>query len=122
MSKYFYDSFAFIEYFHGNVHYKPYFEEHIGITTIFNVAEVYYVVLNEMGKVMADEMLKTLLSYVIDVNGEIITKAMLFRHINKKRKLSYADCIGYEVARLRSVLFLTGDKEFKDLPNVMFLK
>ena len=122
MSKYFYDSFAFIEYFHGNLHYKPYFEEHIGVTTIFNVAEVYYVVLNEMGKVMADEMLKTLLSYVIDVDGEIITKAMLFRFLHKKKKLSYADCIGYEVARLKNILFLTGDKEFKDLPNVMFLK
>ena len=122
MSKYFYDSFAFIEYFHGNLHYKSYFEEHTGITTIFNVAEVYYVVLNEMGKVMADEMLKTVLSYVVDLDGEIITKAMLFRYTHKKKKLSYADCIGYEIAKLKNILFLTGDKEFKDLPNVMFLK
>ena len=122
MSKYFYDSFAFIEYFHGNRYYKSYFEEHTGVTTIFNVAEVYYIVLNEMGKVMADDVLKTLLSYVIDVDGEIITKAMLFRYMHKKKKLSYADCIGYEVARLKNILFLTGDKEFKDLPNVMFLK
>ena len=122
MSKYFYDSFAFIEYFHGNVRYKPYFEEHTGITTIFNVAEVYYTVLNEMGKVMADEMLKTVLSYAVNVDGEIITKAMLFRFIHKKKKLSYADSVGYEVARLKNISFLTGDKEFKDLPNVMFLK
>jgi len=122
MSKYFYDSFAFIEYFHGNLRYKPYFEEHTGITTLFNVAEVYYIVLNEMGKEMADEMVKTILSYVADVDGEIITKAMLFRSIHKKKKLSYADCIGYEVARLKDILFLTGDIQFKDLPNVMFVK
>lgn len=122
MSKYFYDSFAFIEYFHGNLHYKPYFEEHTGITTIFNVAEVYYIVLNEMGKVMADEMLKTILSYATDVEGENITKAMLFKFIHKKKKLSYADCIGYEVARLNNILFLTGDIQFKSLPNVQFVK
>ena len=61
MSEFFYDSYAFIEYFNGNPHFKPYFEKHTGITTLFNVAEVYYSLLHDKGKAPADDILLKLL-------------------------------------------------------------
>jgi predicted nucleic acid-binding protein len=47
---------------------------------------------------------------------------MKFRKKNKKRNLSYADCIGYIYALKNNLIFLTGDKEFEDLKNVEFVK
>ena len=32
------------------------------------------------------------------------------------------DCVGYVVAKRVGVKFLTGDREFKDMPNVEFVK
>ena len=41
---------------------------------------------------------------------------------NKKKDLSYIDALGYNMALKNKIPFLTGDKEFKDLPNVIFVK
>ena len=122
MSTFFYDSYAFIEYFRGNIDFKSYFEEHTGITTIFNIAEIYYSVLHEKGKGIADDILTTLWSQVVDIDRPVLQKAMVFRFLHQKKKLSYADCIGYETACSRNILFLTGDMQFKDLPQVEFVK
>jgi predicted nucleic acid-binding protein len=40
----------------------------------------------------------------------------------KDRSLSYADCVGYITARKFGIPFLTGDKEFKDMEGVIFIK
>jgi len=47
---------------------------------------------------------------------------MTFRALNKKRNLSYVDCIGYIIAKQRNIKFLTGDKEFEYMENVEFVK
>jgi len=47
---------------------------------------------------------------------------MKFRKKNKKRNLSYTDCIGYVYATENDLIFLTGDKEFENLENVEFVK
>ena len=39
----------------------------------------------------------------------------------KKFDLSYADCLGYVISKKLNIRFLTGDKQFKDLPNVEFV-
>ena len=62
------------------------------------------------------------MKYTIEINDEIIKLANAFRIANKKRKLSYIDCIGYIIARLRNIKFLTGDKQFEDLENVEYVK
>lgn len=119
---FFYDSYAFIEYLRGNPHFKSYFEQHTGVTTIFNVVEVYYSLLLDQGKHAADEFLPVILSLVIEVDGEIVQKAMAFRLLHKKKNVSYTDSVGYQIAIERQVPFLTGDIQFKDLPHVEFVK
>jgi len=39
--------------------------------------------------------------------------------MNKNKKLSYVDCIGYIMAKSRNIRFLTGDEQFK---NAKFIK
>ena len=55
-------------------------------------------------------------------------KSITFREKAKLRKFfkgssySHVDCIGYILARKFNVKFLTGDREFKGLENVEFVK
>ena len=67
-------------------------------------------------------VLKTLQPMVIHPSNEDIKKAMLFRKMHKKQNLSYADCLGYQVALNRGIKFLTGDIQFKNFPEVEFVR
>ena len=53
-----------------------------------------------------------------DITDDIIRDAMVFRQKHKRRDISYTDAIGYAFARAHHLLFLTGDKAFKDIPGV----
>ena len=59
---------------------------------------------------------------IVDVDDETLKKAIQFRKKHKQRDLSYADCIEYIYAIKHGLLFLTGDKEFKDFTNVAFVQ
>ena len=56
------------------------------------------------------------------MTDDIIKAANVFRNINRKRKLSCVDCLGYTLARSLGVPFLTGDQLFGNLDNVEFVK
>ena len=47
---------------------------------------------------------------------------MQFRAESKSRDLSYVDCIGYVIAMRNNIRFLTGDRQFRNLPNVTFVR
>ena len=53
---------------------------------------------------------------------EIIQSAAEFKLENKNQRLSMADCIGYKIAESLGIKFLTGDEQFKNKPNVEFVK
>ena len=122
MSVFFYDSYAVIEYLNDNPLFRSYFEEHTGILTLLNLLEIYYSVLQETGEEKAKEVLEILQPLTVHPSKESIQKAMKFRLHNKKHDLSSADCLGYQIAADRGIKFLTGDKEFKNIENVEFVK
>ena len=121
MTNYFYDSYAIIEFINGNPLYREYFLEEQGVTTLYNVMEVYYVTLCEEGEEKAKIVLKQLASITIYPSLEDVADAMKFRLTHKQKNLSYADCLGYIMSLRRKLIFLTGDKEFKDFPHVRFV-
>ena len=118
---FFWDSYAIIEYLQDSSAYALYFEEK-GIFTLLNILEVYYSVLNEKGREAANEVLDVLYPLKVEPTKDEIRKAMAFKAEKKKLKVSYADCLGYCVARERGMKFLTGDNAFKELENVEFVK
>jgi len=118
---YFFDTYAIIELIKENKSYKKYNEEII-ITSVLNLGELYYALLKDFGKEKADEWKNKLESAVLHIDTEIITDAMLFKYKNKGKNFSFIDCAGYILAREYGLKFLTGDKEFKYLPNVEFAK
>ena len=119
---FFFDTYAFYELIEGNARYKPYSKDIAIITTRLNLMELHYGLLLKHGKEKADEYYNKLLPFCIEISDEAIKKANELKAGLKKRKLSYVDCIGYVLAKMRNVKFLTGDKEFSDMDDVEFVK
>lgn len=119
---YFFDTYALFEIISGNQNYRKYSYNIAIITTRLNLMELYYGLLVKHGNETADRYYDELVKFSIDVTDEIIKQAMVFRHINKGKNLSYVDCVGYIIARSRNINFLTGDKEFEGMDNVEFVK
>lgn len=119
---FFFDTYAFHEIITGNPNYRNYSGNIAIITTKLNLMELYYGLLVKYSKEVADKYYDSFIEFCVDITDDIIKKAMIFRHMNKARNLSYVDCIGYVVAKTRNVYFLTGDEQFRDFSNVEFVK
>jgi predicted nucleic acid-binding protein len=116
----FFDSYAIIEIIKGNENYDRYKEEII-LTNTLNLAEIFYSLLREMDKVVAQRIIKQLNFEFIEISDDIALDSALLGFENKSKNLSYADCIGYVTALKNNFKFITGDKEFKDMDNVEFV-
>ena len=121
MVEFFFDSYAVIEILKGNPNYARYSEEEITIT-IFNLVEIYWSTLQDSDEKTADQVYRRFRDCVVELPDDIIKAAVKFRKTNKQKDLSYADCIGYIYSMKKSLVFLTGDKQFEDLQNVEFIK
>jgi uncharacterized protein len=120
MTKYFFDAYAIIEITKGNSNYKPYLDSEIIINN-FTFAELCYAWLKDK-KADFNNYSKKYSKHIASVRPEWIKEAMKFRIKWKDRKVSVPDCIGYIMAKELDIKFLTGNKEFKDLDNVEFVK
>ena len=92
MVKYFWDSYAVVEIVKGNPSYARYTQEPV-VITIFNLAEIYWAALNELGEKESDEIYTHYKQSVVEIDDEILKDAIKFRKKHKNRDLSYADCI-----------------------------
>ena len=122
IKKLFLDSYALCEIAYGNLQYIEAVSDARITLTQLNLAEYYYHLILNYGKEHAEKLTLRFEEYCVPFSTQTIMEAMDFRKTHKKRKLSYTDCIGYTVAVKSGALFLTGDKEFKDLPHVLFVK
>ena len=119
---YFFDTYALFEIFHENKNYLSYTKNVSIITTKLNITELHYSILRLYGEEKADEAFKFFNEFCIKFDDEIIKLANKFQLSNYKRNLSYADCIGYTLAKKFNAKFLTGDEQFKEFENVEFVK
>ncbi len=119
--RYFFDTYAIIELIEGNPEYAKYLEEPATIT-IFNLAEIYWICINKLGESEAEKIYKEYREAVDEISDEILKEAIKFRKKQKRRDLSYTDCIGYVYALKNNLRFLTGDKQFENMENVEFVK
>ncbi|MEK6847316.1 MAG: PIN domain-containing protein [Nanoarchaeota archaeon] len=117
----FFDSYALVELYEGNINYAK-FENMKAITSYLNAYETYYILRKKYPERDLDEYFQVLKKICTKLKFEWIKEAVEFRLNNKKKKLSYADCIGYTIAQELGIKFLTGDNQFKNLKNVEFVK
>jgi len=121
MQTFFFDSYALIELYRGNKNYEKYKKVNV-VTSYFHLYELYYNLIKFNKEEEFIDFFKFIQNFCVILKFEWIPVAVKFRFLHKKRDLSYADCLGYIIAEDLKIKFLTGDEQFKDLPNVEFVK
>ncbi|MBM3233211.1 PIN domain-containing protein [Candidatus Pacearchaeota archaeon] len=119
-SKFIFDTYALFAIIQGNENYKPYLDSNVVINN-FIFAEFCYNLYKEEEPLLRGYIDKYS-KFISSVNPEWIEEAMKFRLAWKNRNVSITDCIGYIMAKRTGIPFLTGDKEFKSLEGVEFVK
>jgi predicted nucleic acid-binding protein len=122
--KYFFDSYTVLAFLSGSPSYQKYLEENEGYLTKLNLLEIFYRTLEEYGLKAASDIVSSFSKYVVDFDLEDIANSMKLR-LELKRKgldISYADALGYYLARKIGVRFLTGDSDFENLKGVEFVQ
>ncbi len=119
--KYFFDTYAIIEIIRENKNYDKYKDEEL-VTSVLNVGELFYFLLRDYGEEIAVSWYKRLENIALPIDLETIIKAMKFRLENRKRKLSFVDCVSYILAKENNLLLVTGDPGFENLKNVEFVQ
>ena len=115
------DTYALIEIANGNPKFSFLMREEFMIINT-TLAEFYWVLLREKGKEDAEYWVDKLSNFTLNITKEIMLKAQNFRFVNKKKNLSFFDCVGYIFSKENNYIFVTGDKEFKDLEGVEFIQ
>jgi len=119
---FFFDSYALIEIFQGNLKFEKYKSAKI-VTTFFQVYEMYYsLIRNGYSEEDVSDYFNYLKGFCVKLDFDLIPRSVRFRRENYSRGLSYADCLGYVISRKMGIRFLTGDKEFVRMSGVEFVR
>jgi predicted nucleic acid-binding protein len=118
------DSWSWIEYWRGSSYSKKIAEvideSETSIVSTINVAETFLWVLRHYDIQQARERMVTIAKrcFLVPVDEKIATEAAMLKH---KLKKSLADSIVLATARAGDAKVLTGDKDFKGLPDTIYL-
>ena len=121
VKSYFLDTYALMEIIKENKDYGK-FRDTINFTGLMNLLELHYIISKNFDFEKADNIINSLKRILVSMTTEDIKEASRFRVKNIKQKFSYIDCLGYCAAKNRKLKFLTGDKEFKYIDDVEFVK
>ncbi|MBI2176109.1 PIN domain-containing protein [Candidatus Woesearchaeota archaeon] len=121
MTKYFFDSYALVEYFKGNPEMAELIENNEGVLTLLNVLEVAYIISRDFKPELGRKVIKQLNDLLVIPTSKDVEETVMFRLQSRKLDLSYADALGYTYAKRRNILFLTGDGAFEGMQNVEFV-
>src|SRR3972149_11016099 len=122
MTTYFFDTYALYETITETPIYLEYAKNVKMVTTRMNLMELYFSLLKKYPANMIEAYYALLLKFCVAIDDEVIKKACLFRHANRSKGFSYIDCLGYVIARTMNMTFLTGDRAFKGMDGVEFVK
>ncbi len=125
MPRYYADTYALVEILKGNPAYERYAMEEL-ITSEFNMLELAYALTRDYGGEKAVEVLKVVRAFItiVQPRDEDYARASALRLELRKqgRNLSLIDVLGYVLAKRLNIRFLTGDREFKDLDEVEYVR
>ena len=115
------DTYALVEIIEANPTFLQYLDEDFLITGE-TLAEFVWVLSKDQKEEIINEWITKLEHYSRPVTTTLLIRAMKFRRKNKSKNLSFFDCVGYIYSLENKIPFVTGDKEFKILPGVEFVK
>lgn|SRR3989338_7532102 len=115
------DTYALVEIHNENPKFRHLINQEFVVPNSI-MAEFYGVLLRDYNEKTEEYIFKELKTFLITEDINILTKAVKFRKEHKKKNLSFFDCVGYIFAKENKMKFVTGDKEFENLPYVEFIK
>ena len=125
MVKLFADTYALVEILKGNPAYEKYSQKEL-ISSEFNIFELAYAMYRDFGRTDSINMLSFLRSRIEVISPEDLDylEASRFRLSNNKKgkKLSLIDSLGYICSKRLKIRFLIGDREFKNIEEVEYIK
>jgi predicted nucleic acid-binding protein len=90
-------------------------ERHKLLISVVNWGEIYYNTMREVSQEAAEQKLKEIAAMpieIVDADSGLTKQAAIFK---ATKKMSYADCFGAALAKIRNAEFITGDLEFKEV-------
>ena len=120
-NSYFIDTYAIIEIIKGNKNYFM-FKDVKYVLTIFNLFELHYALLRDYSETIAKAYVQYYSKFLVEMDLAMLHQSNVFKLENKKKKYSYADCVGYVMAKRLGLKFLTGDQGFSGVENVEYIK
>ena len=125
MARYYADTYALVEILKGNPAYERYAGEEL-ITSEFNMLELAYALTRDYGEEKAVEILRIVRAFIaiVQPRDEDYARASTLRLELKRqgRNLSLIDALGYVLAKRLNIRFLTGDREFRGLDGVEYVR
>jgi predicted nucleic acid-binding protein len=82
---------------------------------VVNWGEIYYSVRRGASEEMAEQKVREIASMPIEIVPADLQQTHQAAIFKATRKMSYADCFGAALAKIRNAEFVTGDPEFKEI-------
>lgn len=124
MPRIFWDTYALVEFIRGNAAFQKYDQRYGVVTSRLNLMELYYTLLRDGDAVQASGVYDSYRPHAVDADDALVKDAMglRLRLRRQRRRLSYADAVGYALAVRHGIRFLTGDPALRGLPAVEFVR
>ena len=119
------DSWALIALFENepaadaveNLLHQATMERHKLFLSVVNWGEIYYNTMRKVSQEAAEQTAREIASLPIEIVGvaddlHLARQAAIYK---ASCKMSYADCFGAALARIKNAEFVTGDPEFKEV-------
>jgi PIN domain nuclease of toxin-antitoxin system len=90
-------------------------DRHNLLMSVVNWGEIYYSVRRGASPEMAEQKVREIATMPIEIVPADLQQTRQAAIFKATRKMSYADCFGAALAKIRNAEFVTGDREFKEL-------
>jgi ribonuclease VapC len=90
-------------------------DRHRLLMSMVNWGEIYYSVMRGASPEMAEQKAREIAAMPIEIVPADMPQTRQAAIFKATRKMSYADCFGAALAKIRNAEFVTGDPEFKEI-------
>src|SRR3989344_4111154 len=99
----FYDTYALYAIATGKESYLKFSKGYTIATSLMNLYELYYTLNRDGQSELAEEFFDRLVGSCVKMGADIVKESAKFRMKNVKSRFSYVDCLGYTIAKSKSI-------------------
>jgi predicted nucleic acid-binding protein len=90
-------------------------DRHKLLMSVVNWGEIYYSVMRGASAEMAEQKVREIAAMPIEIVHADLHQTHQAAIFKATKRMSYADCFGAALAKIKNAEFLTGDREFKEV-------